>query len=72
MPVTDPNMPEPLRTSIEAMEVQVQEAKRSLAYAAPELHDEIWILLQHELADAMRQLYNEFNEPYGEEDDTDG
>jgi hypothetical protein len=65
MPVTDPNMPEPLKQAIEEMERSVQETKRSLAYCAPEMQDKFWITLQMDMADAIATLYNAASpEPY--------
>ena len=55
MPVND-NVPEPLHSALEQMERLVQECKRSLSYAAPEMHDRFWIALQQELAEAMLKL----------------
>lgn len=57
MPV-HPDLPEPLREALESMERQVQDAKRNLAYAAPELHDTHWGTLQEGLADTLIALYN--------------
>jgi hypothetical protein len=65
MPVTDPAMPEPLKTAMETMEREVQSTKGSMAYCAPEMQDEFWIALQHDLAEALRDLYNAVSpEPY--------
>jgi hypothetical protein len=51
MPVTDPNMPEPLKQAIETMEREVQSFKTDLSYQAPEMHRELWINLQGNLVD---------------------
>ena len=65
MPVVDPNMPEPLKTAMEAMERDVQAFKTNLSYQAPEVHRELWIELQENLVDAMVTLYNSTSiEPY--------
>jgi hypothetical protein len=62
MPV-NPSAPEPLKTALLAMEALVQSTKRSLAYAAPEMHDEHWAVLQNSLAASMTALYEEMVEP---------
>jgi len=65
MPVTDPNMPEALRVAMESMERDVQSFKTRLSYQAPEQHRELWIGLQHDLADTLVTLYAEVSdEPY--------
>lgn len=58
MPV-NPKAPEPLKTALERMEASVQSAKRSLAFAAPEIHDLYWSKLQENLADTLTALYDE-------------
>jgi|tagenome__1003787_1003787.scaffolds.fasta_scaffold20053709_2 hypothetical protein len=65
MPVTDPNMPEPLKQAIETMEREVQSFKTDLSYQAPEMHRELWINLQGNLVDNLVMLYNGVSpEPY--------
>lgn len=65
MPVVDPNMPEPLKQAMEAMEADVQGFKTNLSYQAPEMHRELWIDLQESLVDTMVTLYNSVSiEPY--------
>jgi hypothetical protein len=46
MPVTDPNMPEPLKQAIEEMERSVQETSSESRLQAPEMQDKFWITLQ--------------------------
>lgn len=58
MPV-NPNVPEPLKSSLEQMEAIVQSTKRSLAFAAPEVVDTHWVSLQQGLASEMEALYDE-------------
>jgi uncharacterized membrane protein YgaE (UPF0421/DUF939 family) len=58
MPV-NPNAPEPLKTALERMEASVQSTKKSLAFAAPEIHDLHWATLQENLADTLTTLYDE-------------
>lgn len=71
MPVTDPNMPEPLRTAMEAMEREVQSFKTDISYQAPEMHRELWINLQDGLVDNLVTLYNSLSiEPYKGSDST--
>jgi len=60
MPV-DPNTPKPLFDALSNMEASVQSAKRSLAYAAPEMQDTFWIMLQNDIANAMTRLYYDGN-----------
>lgn len=52
-----PDCPEPLKTAQEEMEAAVQAFKVSLAYQAPEMHRELWITLQHDLAIAMTTMF---------------
>lgn len=59
MPVTDPNLPAPLREAYEDMEALVQSCKTSLAFCAPEMQDQFWIELQHGLAETIYNLYEE-------------
>lgn len=61
MPVGE-NVPEPLKTALENMESAVQSMKRSLAFAAPELHDEKWAELQNNLAAEMSLLFEKMGE----------
>jgi hypothetical protein len=61
MPV-NPAVPEPLKTALESMEAQVQSTKKSLAFAAPEMHDTFWINLQMNLAGTMQTLYEQMRE----------
>lgn len=61
MPV-NPSTPEPLKLALSAMEASVQSTKRSLAFAAPEMHDEHWAALQNSLAASMTALYEEMVE----------
>lgn len=49
MPVSE-DCPEPLKSALEEMETIVQSAKRSLAFAAPEIQDTHWAELQVNLA----------------------
>jgi len=73
MPVTDPDMPEPLKDALEAMELSVQSFKTDLSYQAPEMHRELWINVQMELADVLRELHNKLSDtPYEPEESTDG
>jgi hypothetical protein len=58
MPV-HPDVPEPLRSALETMEASVQSFKTDLAYQAPEMHRELWINLQQELAATMTKLYSQ-------------
>jgi hypothetical protein len=58
MPV-HPDVPEPLKSALQAMEDSVQSTKSSLAYCAPEMMDRFWIQLQQELANTMSELYKE-------------
>jgi hypothetical protein len=65
MPVTDDSMPEPLREALGTMEASMQSFKTALAYQAPEMHRELWIGIQHDLADAFVELHNKVSpEPY--------
>jgi len=65
MPVTDPDMPPPLRECMEVMERDVQQFKTDLSYQAPEQHRELWIILQQNLAGTLRKLYNDISDkPY--------
>ena len=65
MPVTDPNMPEELKTALEAMERDVQSFKTDISYQAPEVHNSLWGNVQQQLAETMRELYNSLSpEPY--------
>jgi hypothetical protein len=59
MPVTDPNMPQPLREAMNSMEATVQSFKTDISYQAPEMHRELWIELQLNLVDTLKTLYNE-------------
>lgn len=52
-----PDTPEPLKNALEQMEAQVRSFKSSIAFAAPELHDLHYAVLQEGLADAMAELY---------------
>ena len=73
MPVTDPNMPKPLRVALEAMERDVQSFKTDISYQAPEMHRELWIILQHDLVDTIEALFNAVSpEPYEPSEVTDG
>ena len=56
MPVAE-EVPEPLKTAMEEMEASVQTFKTDLSYQAPELHRELWIRLQQELASILSTLY---------------
>jgi len=58
MPV-HPDVPEPLKSALQTMEDSVQSTKSSLAYCAPEMQDQFWIVLQQDLANAMSELYKE-------------
>ena len=66
MPVTDPDMPPPLKEAMEQMERDVQGFKTDISYQAPEQHDMLWAALQHDLAGTLRKLYNDLkpDEPY--------
>jgi hypothetical protein len=65
MPVTDPNMPEPLKQAMEDMEREVQGFKTAMTWQAPEMHRELWIELQQNLANSLVTLYNGVSpEPY--------
>lgn len=52
MPV-HPDTPEPLKTALQEMEAAVQSAKSSLAFAAPEMQDFHWGVLQQRLAEVI-------------------
>jgi hypothetical protein len=60
MPVGE-DVPEPLRTSLQEMEASVQSFKTDLSYQAPEMHRELWIRLQQELAGILTTLYSDMS-----------
>jgi hypothetical protein len=54
MSPVNPDTPEPLKGYLEDMERIVQSTKTSLAFAAPELQDTHWALMQNQLAEVIQ------------------